>query len=154
MIVYISIILIFIYAVYKERQALGCRFIPNGTDCDNANGKVVHGTKSYPNDTQEVLKTNMKNAIYANERFVVWRLSYIIAFFSSIIIWFLCFRHIPKESELLISLLVIGTLLYFSFGFYQFHMWGYVQKNANETLEFILRHQEQRRQHQFFNIGN
>lgn len=134
MIVYILIGCLIIYALYKERQALGCKCIPDGTDCDNANGKVVIGTSPQNNDDKQKLKERLFLAVDSHSRFVVWRLALILAFISCMIIWFMAFQRIPSETELLISLFTIGTLIYFSFGFYQFHMWRYVQDNAKRTI--------------------
>jgi hypothetical protein len=137
MIVYGLVGCLLVYAIYKERQALGCRLIPNGSDCRNDLGKTVIGTKSDLSDSNEELYEKLKNAIYAGDRFVVWRLSVILAFICGLVIWCMCFQRIPTETELLVSLVTISALIYFSFGFYKFHMWDYVHKNAEQTLKYL-----------------
>lgn len=137
MIVYIIIGLVIVHALYKERQALGCRTIPNGTDCDNGNGKVVQGTYPQKTDTPQELCSKIEKSLRAHDRFVVWRLALLIAFVAGIAIWFACFQKFPSESQLLITLFVISSLIYFSYGFYHFHMWRYVNKNAELSLKYL-----------------
>lgn len=142
MIVYIVIGVLFVYAVYKERQALGCKTVPDGTDCDNANGKAVKGTFPFLHDTKEVLKEKIELAVRAHERFVVWRLSFIIALISTLAIWAMAFSRFPHESELLLSLFAIATLIYFSYGFYHFHLWSYVERNAALSLKYLTQNEQ------------
>ena len=125
-IVYVGSLGVVLYALYKERQALGCRLIPDGSDCDNARGKAVKGSHPKPGDSPEKLKERIKHAASFSDRWVVWRISILLGYAATFAIYFITFNRIPTERELLISWIIIGVLLYFTFNFYGFHLFRHV----------------------------
>jgi hypothetical protein len=137
MFVYILVGIFFLYALYKERQALGCRNIPNGVDCDNRNGKVVRGTTPNSRDTPEELFDKLKLLSESHQEFVAWRISFMISVISTIIIFFVCFKRLPTEVELISCIFVFFSLVYFSFNFYGYHVWRYVSQNISDSTEYL-----------------
>jgi hypothetical protein len=142
MYIYIVIIIIILFAIYKERQALGCPNIPDGTDCDNANGKAVKGTKPSNNDSNNVIYEKIILGSKVSERMVTWRLSLLLSFFCVFIMYFFMYQRIPLEKELAIGMFVITAIVYFTLNFYKFHLYDYVENNIFECIE-ILRSREQ-----------
>jgi hypothetical protein len=135
--VYAIIGAILIYAIYKERQALGCPTFPDGRDCDNANGKALTGTEPFPHDSPYELEAKIRKASAFMERWVVWRFSVILSFCSVMISMFFIHQRIPTETELAIGMFVSSTLIYFTMNFYRFHMGRYVEENVNKGLSML-----------------
>lgn len=137
MLVYIIIALILIFAVYKERQALGCPNIPNGRDCDNAHGKAVDGTEPLPSDPLHVLLSKISRASAFMNRWVTWRLAIIASFICTTVVWFFVFQSFPSEFQLSISMFVISAVVYFTLNFYKFHLGDYIQDNVSKSVSLV-----------------
>lgn len=89
MYVYIFVAILLIFAIYKERQALGCPENPFSiSDCDNANGKAVKGTRSFPSDATNVVANKIKTASDFADKWVMWRIGFIISFPCVVLIYF------------------------------------------------------------------
>jgi hypothetical protein len=137
MYIYFLIAVIFVYALYKERQALGCRTIPNGVDCDNRNGKVVKGTTPSLNDSTEVLLAKLEKIAHAHEEFVAWRISFMLAVVATLLVFYVCFQRLPSEVETMCSVLAIFSIIYFSFNFYNYHVWRYISQNTEDIADYL-----------------
>ena len=126
-----------IFILYKERQALGCPNIPDGSDCDNKNGKAVKGTEPYSNDTTEVIYKKIEEAACFVDKWVVWRMAILIALFSIIVIYYFLENKLIGEKELFIGTFVIAATIYFAINFYKFHMISYVERNIEKGVEIL-----------------
>lgn len=135
--IYIGIGLIMIFVVYKERQALGCPTIPNGSDCDNINGKAVKGTKPSPSDSDSVLLDKIRLAASYKERFVYWRKALILAFVASFVFFFVAYQTYPTEYELVVCMFVFAVLVIFGNSFYIFHLCNHVRKNIESSVDIL-----------------
>ncbi len=133
--VYLLIGLILAYALYKERQALGCQF--NSEDCDNKNGKAVKGTSSSHHDSTQKIYNKIKLAGCYKDRFVFWRIAVIVSFICAIMVWFVLYRRLPNEWELVVLMLVISSVLYTTNSFYKFHLCDHVKKNISEAVDIL-----------------
>lgn len=90
MYIYIFVAVLLIFALWKERQALGCPENPlNFTDCDNANGKAVKGTRSSPSDPTPVVVKKIKEAADFADKWVIWRVGFLLSFPCVVLIYFL-----------------------------------------------------------------
>lgn len=135
--VYIIIIAILIYAIFKERQALGCSSIPSCTDCDNANGKTVKDTKSYETDsTKEILK-KIRFAGSYQDRFVKWRIFYVISVLVTVVAWFVIYKRFPTEWELVLMILVLMLAFTGTNNFYKFHLTDYVKDHVEKSVDIL-----------------
>jgi hypothetical protein len=127
------------YALYKERQALGCPDVPDGTDCDNANGKAVKGTKPFITDSLEVIFKKIKEAADFADKWVMWRIAFLISVPATFLIYYFTHHRIPVEKELLIGMFVITSTVYFTLNFYKFHLINYAQKNIDEGVDLVAK---------------
>jgi hypothetical protein len=134
---YLGIIVFLIFVIYKERQALGCPTIPDGSDCDNENGKAVKGTKPHPGDSTQDLLSKIRLASSFSDRWVIWRLSVLISVPCILFFYFFMYRRIPSEIELVLGMFVISSVVYFSLNFYKFHLMDYVEKNIDEGVSIL-----------------
>jgi hypothetical protein len=135
--VYLLIVLVFVYALYKERQALGCPNIPNGEDCDNANGKAIKGTRPLPTDTTPVIFDKMRMAADFADKWVVWRGALLLSIPCVFLIYFFLYQRIPLEHELLMGMFVITAVVYFVLNFYKFHLMDYARNNIDEGIKIL-----------------
>ncbi len=125
------------YALYKEREALGCPTLPDGTDCDNANGKAIRGTDPQKTDSLETLFSKIKKAADFADRWVMWRIALLISVPCTFLIFLMLYKRIPTEIELLTSIFVITALIYFTLNFYKFHLINYAEKNIDDSVDMI-----------------
>jgi hypothetical protein len=137
MIEYILIVFFLCFVIYKERQALGCPNIPDGTDCDNENGKAVKGTKPYITDTNEDIYDKIKKASKFMDRWVIWRLSILIGLISILFLIFFLYQRLPDIKELIIGMFVISYVVYFTINFYKFHLIDYIKNNILDSIEIL-----------------
>lgn len=164
MYIYIFVGILLIFAIWKERQALGCADNPfTLTDCDNANGKAIRGTKSSPSDPTDKVVENVKKAADFADRWVMWRIALLLSFPCVVIIYFFlnssifassgksCFsptgnaediicslvKSFPSEKELVVGMFVITTVVYFTLNFYKFHLINYAKRNIDEGVDIL-----------------
>jgi hypothetical protein len=135
--VYAAISGVVAYAIYKERQALGCPTIPDGTDCDNSNGKAVRGTRPSPNESNEVIFSKIKQASDFADRWVTWRIALLASVPCTGFIYFFLYRRMPSEQELLVNMFVITAVMYFVFNFYKFHLIDHARNNIMDGVDII-----------------
>lgn len=164
MYVYIVVAVLFIFALWKERQALGC---PEGLtfkDCNNAEGKAVRGTNPKRTDSTEVVFNKMSKAADFADRWVVWRVAFLISIPCIIVSYFflnssvlfsssetasdICIKtlnglkctivkSLPSEKELVVGSFVITALVYFTFNFYKFHLINYAKNNVDAGVDIL-----------------
>jgi len=139
--VYILFVVFILFALYKERQALGCPDIPDGRDCDNSNGKAVAGTKAYEDMSTEQILGKIEYASHYQDRWVKWRTSFIVAVLATFMIIYLMYQRVPTEKELAIYTIVLVMAITLTSGFYRFHLSDHVTRNIDEAVN-ILRNRE------------
>ncbi|MDB4769375.1 hypothetical protein OAG24_00270 [bacterium] len=142
--IYIIIIAIFIFAIFKERQALGCPTIPTGVDCDNENGKAVKGTKPYNSDSTNNLLQKIKLAGSYQDRFVKWRIFYVMSILVTIVSWFVIFKRFPSEWELVLMLIVLMLAFVGTDNFYKFHLSDCVKEHIKSSVNILESRSQQR----------
>lgn len=134
---YICIIFLTLFVIYKERQALGCPTVPNGSDCNNKKGKAVEGTRIKSNDTIHSIFQKLKKAGSFADRWVVWRLGFIIGLSSTLICFYILKQRFPTEWELTVCLTVISMLVYLTLNFYNFHLFNHIKENIERGVELL-----------------
>jgi hypothetical protein len=145
MIIYVLIAIIIIFTLYKERQALGCPSVPDGTDCDNANGKAVKNTKPSESDSDATLYQKIVRASEFADKWVMWRIGVLVSVPCVFLIYFFCGgsssgskgRKTPTEKELLVGMFVITAIVYFTLNFYNFHLMRVAQKHIKEAVSIL-----------------
>ena len=135
--IYICIALIFIYCIYKEHQALGCNSLFDLNDCDNANGKAVRGTVPSTNDSTDTLYKKIVIASTYSDKFVYWRIAYIMSIVIMVLFIFIIDRRAPSETEFVIGILVIMMVAFLVNGFYKFHVADYASKHIFEAIDIL-----------------
>jgi hypothetical protein len=149
--IYLGIAIFIAFVIYKERQALGCPTIPDGTDCNNANGKSLVGSKvncyeergvesrQYPGcrfSPNNVLNT-LETATRWTDKWVTWRLCTIGGIVAAILIFFFLQGKFASPKELAVGTFVIAGIFYFILNFYIFHMVNYVHDNMRKGIDLM-----------------
>lgn len=136
--IYIFTLFFAIYALFKEREALGC--FPNpldGKDCDNKSGKAIIGSHSTPdNSTPEILDNIVYASTYDN-RFVRWRGVFLVSLIGTLLLWFVIFQKFPSEWELVCGVIVLFLVFSCIDRFYLFHVSKCIKENIDESVNIL-----------------
>ena len=117
-----SIIVIFIYAIFKEREEFGCsKLFTIKKQCNELNSIYLQGTYPYPLDTKHILIKKLKSILSIHLKYAVWRKCFII---GCLIILFTKGLNPDIKPHLLIGLHIITiSILYFYHNFMNFHLY-------------------------------
>ena len=137
MLLYVAILLFVIYTLYKERVDLGCPTDPIGTACNNRDIRVVKDTEPKATDTLATLYKKIDDAANFSSRWVTWRLSIIVSVVCVFLIYYISFQRIPTEVELLIGILVISSVVYFTINYYIYHYVDMVRDNIENGIDMV-----------------
>lgn len=135
--IYIIVAVFVLFAIFKERQALGCPNVPDGSDCDNANGKAVRGSLPVSSDPTQTIYKKMERAADFADRWVVWRIGVIISIPILFLMWYILYSRIPDERELVVGMVIISAIFYFVMGFYRHHLINYARDNIDAGIEIL-----------------
>lgn len=135
--IYIIVAVFVLFAIFKERQALGCPNVPDGSDCDNANGKAVRGSLPVSSDPTQTIYKKIKKAADFADRWVMWRIGVIISIPVIFLIWYILYSRIPDEKELVVGVVVISAIVYFAMSFYKFHLIDIAGSNIETGVEIL-----------------
>jgi hypothetical protein len=140
--IYILICIIFVYAIFKERESFGCpEYISIKEHCDDNEGKAIRGTKSNSLDETSTILDKINYAADYDTRLVVWRSYFILSTISTIVLFFVIFQRFPTELELVCGILVLFLTFYFLNSFYTFHVYQKIKSNIDNSTD-ILRKRE------------
>ena len=135
--IYIAVIAVIIYVIYKERQALGCPNIPNGADCDNANGKAVRGSDvNNRMGTSEILN-KVEFASRYEDRWVKWRIFFMISVAIAVIFPYISTGTLVTEHNLIVCIVVVVSVLLSVSNFYKFHLTDIVANNISSAVNIL-----------------
>jgi len=123
--------------LYKERQALGCPSIPDGTDCKNVEGKAVIGSKVSVDMNQDEILNKINFAVDFENRWVKWRIFFIISVISALLIVYILHHRLISEQEILIYTTVLMLALIMTSNFYKFHLTDHIKNNVNEAIDIL-----------------
>lgn len=140
--VYVLVGVFFLFALYKERQALGCPDWPNGADCDNQNGKAVRGTKVTPDMSTHQILDAIDYAAKFQDRWVKWRATFMIALLATIVAIYIMYNRVPTEQELVVYTVVFVLTVTLSNSFYRFHLTDHVTNHVSEGVEILRSRQK------------
>jgi hypothetical protein len=126
---------VFVYAVLKEREELGCYKMSIAKQCDDNSSVYVINTKSLPNDTIETLFERMESIISYHEKAGCWKRCYILTVCILMIIYLLqnafCKNHLMQWLSIL---LIIFAVMYFFFNYINFHHFRNLKNNGMEII--------------------
>jgi hypothetical protein len=137
MLLYAAILLFVIYTLYKERTDLGCPADPIGTACNNRSIRVVKDTEPKSTDTLPILYKKIDEAANFSSRWVTWRLSIIVSVVCIFLLYYISFERIPTEVELLVGVLVVSSIVYFTINYYIYHYIDMVRDNIENGIDMV-----------------
>lgn len=136
--VYFSIIIIiFIYALFKERNEFGCSSnFSVKKHCNDLDSVYLKGTQPSNSDTKEVLIKKLKSILSIHLKYAVWRKCFIIA---TVIIFFTKGLTPDIKPQTLIGLhLITLSIIYFYHNFMNFHVYRLADKVGTSILNLLL----------------
>lgn len=133
-VVLVIIVYFAILALYKEREMLGCNdksvidVLTSNPDCDNSN-----------NQLSRVIRTEKpKDFFTVYNRVVIWRKSFLLSLL--IIIVYHNVMNCPFDGiKMLISIITGTFFIYFSFNFYKYHLYYYMEEEVKKTYNISLK---------------
>ena len=115
------IIIVFIYALLKERNEFGCStYFSIKKHCDDKNSIYLKNTYPTYNDNNEILIKKLRKILSIHTKYAVWRKCFIMA---TVIMIFTKGLNPNIKSHTLIGLhIVCMSIIYFYHNFINFHI--------------------------------
>ena len=139
-IIIIIIICIFLYAILKEREELGCYRISIAKQCDDNNSVYLLNTKMENGDTREILKKRLISIVSYHEKAGVWRRCYILSL-ALLFIILIVDKIAHKRNNIyywIVLLLLFFTVHYFFFNYINYHHFRNLKENAIEIINYFI----------------
>ena len=139
-IIIIIIICIFLYAILKEREELGCYRISIAKQCDDNNSVYLLNTKMENGDTKEILKKRLISIVSYHEKGGVWRRCYILSLSLLLIILIvdkICYKR-DNIYYWIVLLLLFFAIHYFFFNYINYHHFRNLKENAIEIINKVI----------------
>jgi hypothetical protein len=139
-IVYIIVIFLLIKAYKSEALDIFC---PPGCKeydkkyCGDGKGKYYINGMGNDKDDIPVLLNKIELNANIDENTVKWRRCLVLAIISSILLFLIVFSKLPSGSELMMSILIIFLVFYFSFSFYQWHYTKFPAFNIYKNINIL-----------------
>ena len=114
-------IIVFIYAIFKEREEFGCSVLYGKKQCDEL--KSIYFKRTYPmeSDTKEILMRKIKSILSIHLKISVWRKCFLI---STLILFFTKGLNPEIKPQTLIGLhIIIMSIIYFYHNIMNFHVY-------------------------------
>ena len=143
-IIIIIIVCIFLYAILKEREELGCYRISIAKQCDENNSIYLLNTKMENGDTKEILKKRLISIVSYHEKGGVWRRCYILSLslsLSLLLIIFIVNKICYKIDNIyywIVLLLLFFAIHYFFFNYINYHHFRNLKENAIEIINKLM----------------
>jgi hypothetical protein len=131
-------IIIFVYAVLKEREELGCYRLSIGRQCIDEESVYVKNTKAEQGDTCKDLYERMGSILSYHEKAGVWRRCIIMAIIITFFVYIV--YNINKNfniNQYIVLLLVSFSLIYFYHNFINYHHFRRLKQNGIEILQLM-----------------
>jgi len=131
-------IILFIYAVLKEREELGCYRLSIGRQCIDEESVYVKNTKAEQGDTCKDLYERMGSILSYHEKAGVWRRCIIMAIIITFFVYIV--YNINKNfniNQYIVLLLVSFSLIYFYHNFINYHHFRRLKQNGIEILQLM-----------------
>ena len=138
-IIVVIISFILYYAVFKEREELGCYRFSIGRQCIDEDSVYVKNTKAEVGDNCNDLVERLKSILSYHEKAGVWRRCFLISFIITI---FVCVIYkINKKFNTIyhyVTLLLVSfALLYFYHNYINYHHFRNLKRNGEEILQIM-----------------
>ena len=147
------IIIIFIYAILKEREELGCFKFSIERQCDDNNSVYLINTKMEKKDNKEILIKRLISILSYHEKGGVWKRCYILSFILLIIVFIVNkiyyaddqYKEEKKKENKnyiyywLTLLILFFAVIYFFFNFINYHHFRSLKENGIEIINNLVK---------------
>jgi hypothetical protein len=130
----ITIIILLIYAVLKEREELGCYRFSIARQCNDDESVYIKNTKMNKNDTKDILYDRMISILSYHEKAGIWKRCLIIGTILFLITFIMIDSKCNKREWIALHLSFI-MIIYFFFNYINYHHFRRLKQNGVEILE-------------------
>jgi hypothetical protein len=138
MIMYAVIALFTAFVWYVESKDVKCpTFSSSPDECENGGGMAFSFTKPSDTDTCQKLIDKIYKAAGAEQATIKWRRSLILAVSIMAVMWILVGSpgHLPEWKIFYLSVLVSYVILFGSFNYYSYHVFGKAETWMKDSLK-------------------
>ena len=136
MILYIIILSLIFFVLYFEGREYSASF-KNPEFFDIKNSRLCKNNIISDNDDIQTSFSKLKNIVYYNNEFVLWRVCFIISLLTSILIYIIVYKSFPDEWSLFTYMLCTFTISYVILNFYLFHIHKDVSNVINDNINLL-----------------
>lgn len=141
MIVYVVVLVVFVYALYKERESMGCTHNLLKW-CDIRKGNIIDpSTLPQDGDDSSTLFNKAYRSTVYTPGFAGWRRNFIVSVMLMGVLWFALLRRPPSEWELFVGTIVVFCVMSASDKFYNHHI---LRPSVDNTLDLLQRSKSQK----------
>lgn len=133
----ILLLLIFTYAILKEREELGCYRVSIGRQCNDQQSVYLKGTKMSDDDDDTILREKLVSILSYHEKAGVWKRCVILATILLVVTILLDSAFASNIAKWIVMFVLYATIVYFYFNYVNFHHFRNLKNNGVEILETI-----------------
>jgi len=122
---------------YVETKDIRCpTFTSSSTECDNGGGMSFSYTKPSNTDSCKLLIEKLRKASGSEQASIKWRRSLILSTTVMILMWLLVGTPggLPDWKTLYLSILVAYVIIFGSFNYYSYHVFGRAETWMKDTI--------------------
>ena len=140
-VMYAVLALAAIFVAYIENKDIRCpTFTASKEECDNGGGMAFSGTKPSETDTCQQLINKILKAAGAEQASIKWRRAFILSVSIMVIMWVLVGTPgtLPDWKILYLSILVAYAILFGSFNYYSYHVFGRAETWLKDSINELM----------------
>lgn len=133
--VYLIVALALAYALYKERESMGCSGYNLMRWCSIKDGKVIDPeTIPSEGDDVDILLRKAYKSNNGTPCLVGWRRNFMLSALIVVVLWFALFKRMVNEWELVVGIVVVFCMLSAADTYYNHHILKPVVHNTADSI--------------------
>lgn len=135
---YIILIILFLYAIIRERFSWGCNNIWFGKPCNERKNILIVDNIPTELTTPEGAKRNITRLALAEGNRVYWRSAFIFGLFAVLFcVGIFVFMTASLEIKIFVAVFLVTGIIYFMLNFYNYHFNRIVSDVIQENLDLL-----------------
>lgn len=139
---YVVLLTLTIFVWYIENKDVHCPdFSSSKERCDQEGGMSFSGTKPNDTDSCQDLIRKIRKAAGAEQASIKWRRAFVLAAISMTLMWVLVGTPgtLPDWKVLYLSVLVTYLVIFSSFNYYSYHVFGTAERWMKDAIDELER---------------
>jgi hypothetical protein len=135
---YVILIVLFLYAIIRERFSWGCNNILFGVPCNERKNILIVDNIPTEGTTTTKAKQNITRLAVAEGNRVYWRSAFIFGLFAVLFcVGIFVFMSASLEIKIFIAVFLVTGIIYFMLNFYNYHFNRIVADVIQENLALL-----------------